>query len=123
MEGGEQRLDQCPVKFHRSATVRFDPWHKSRAMSPTKVFLSIARGDAEAHAIRRKAHQDVADWLFKNSQTYGLPDSIGSLDEVQRETLQSLYEGQNVRRLLTIFARDAYGCFAGYKVARERMLD
>lgn len=65
-------------------------------MSPTKVFLSIARGDAEAHSVKQNAHQNVVDWLFKNAQTYGLPDSVEGLDEVQRETLQSLYEGENV---------------------------
>lgn len=65
-------------------------------MSPKKVFISIASGDAEAHTVKQKAHQNVAEWLKKNAQTYGLPEDVGALDDVQRETLQSLYEGENV---------------------------
>jgi hypothetical protein len=82
-------------------------------MSPTKVFISIARGDAEAHSIKQKAHQDVAEWLKKNGKTYGLPEDVIGLDDVQRETLQSLYEGENVSvTVLITFALDADECFA-----------
>jgi hypothetical protein len=70
-------------------------------MSPTKVYLSIARGDSDLHAAKQRAHQEVVDWLKKNGPTYGLASTVEELDGVQRETLQSLFEGENVSRLLS----------------------
>lgn len=67
-------------------------------MSPTKVYLSIARGDPDIYAAKQKAHGEVVGWLKKNGPTYGLADAVADLDSVQRETLQSLFEGENVSR-------------------------
>ncbi|KAJ9112586.1 hypothetical protein QFC19_000605 [Naganishia cerealis] len=64
-------------------------------MTATRVYLSIARGDAETYAAKANAHQEVTDWLKKNAVNYGLSDTIDQLDDVQRETLQSLFEGEN----------------------------
>ncbi|KAJ9123804.1 hypothetical protein QFC24_003580 [Naganishia onofrii] len=64
-------------------------------MASTQVYLAIARGDATAHSAAVKAHQEVADWLKKNASNYGLPNTIHELDDVQKETVQSMYEGEN----------------------------
>lgn len=87
--------------------------------------MSIARGDAEAHTVKQKAHQDVVEWLSKNAQTYGLPGNISDLDEVQRETLQSMYEGENVSvRSYGCSLLDADKYYATVnKVARETVSD
>lgn len=77
-------------------------------MAPTRVYLSIARGDSAAHSAAVKAHQQVADWLAKNASNYGLPDTIHELDDVQKETLQSMYEGENVSDHPCVF-RDFFG--------------
>lgn len=73
-------------------------FHQSIRMAPTQVYLSVARGDANAHSAAVKAHQEVADWLKKNASNYGLPNTIHELDDVQKETVQSMYEGENVSR-------------------------
>lgn len=72
-------------------------------MSPTKVYLSIARGDSELHAAKQRAHQEVTDWLKRNGPNYGLPETVKELDDVQRETLQSLFEGENVSHISLSF--------------------
>ncbi|KAJ9107423.1 hypothetical protein QFC21_000874 [Naganishia friedmannii] len=64
-------------------------------MAPTRVYLSIARGDSTAYSSAVKAHQEVTDWLSKNASNYGLPVTMLELDEVQKETVQSMYEGEN----------------------------
>ncbi|KAJ9123121.1 hypothetical protein QFC22_001312 [Naganishia vaughanmartiniae] len=64
-------------------------------MAPTRVYLSLARGDTAAQSAAIQAHQEVVDWLKKNASNYGLPDTIPELDDVQKETVQTMYEGEN----------------------------
>jgi hypothetical protein len=61
-----------------------------------KVYLDIARGDAAAHSKLVDQHHHVVSWLSAQHASYGLPATITELDEIQRETLQSLYEDNNV---------------------------
>lgn len=72
--------------------------------------MSIARGDPDVYAVKQKAHQEVVEWLKKNGATYGLPDAVGDLDDVQRETLQSLFEGENVSHCLASSVLVKMGC-------------
>lgn len=73
-----------------------------------KVFLDLARGSKVDHAALVKDHEDVKSWLIANASSYGLPEDLGALDDVGRETFIELYEGANVRaHLLSENALDA----------------
>lgn len=61
-----------------------------------KVFLDIAKGDSIIQARNLAAFQTVSNWLSAQHASYGLPSTLTELDDVQKETLQSVYEGSNV---------------------------
>ncbi len=61
-----------------------------------KVYLDIARGNIEHHVELSEHHQRLSEWLNAQHASYGLPPTVEELDEVQRETLQSLFEDANV---------------------------
>lgn len=61
-----------------------------------KVYLDIAHGNVDRHAELTHHHQRVVAWLNAQHTSYGLPSTVAELDEIQRETLQGLYEDTNV---------------------------
>lgn len=67
--------------------------------SPIQVYVEISIGSAVEYAKQVAQYQLVVSWLDKNHATYSLPPHIAELNEVERETVDSLYAGENVGRV------------------------
>jgi hypothetical protein len=55
------------------------------------VSLTFASGDQQAFDAQNTSHSDLKTWLQQTGPSYGLPDSLSELNEVGKETLESLY--------------------------------
>mmetsp|Transcript_36570 Transcript_36570/g.65438 ORF Transcript_36570/g.65438 Transcript_36570/m.65438 type:complete len:239 (-) Transcript_36570:92-808(-) len=58
---------------------------------PSQVFLDIDIGDAGAFAAADAAHKRATAFLAEVGAQYGLPDTVGSLSEEQKEILSDAY--------------------------------
>lgn len=73
-----------------------------------KAYLEIGIGDRTAYASALKVYEDAQDWLSQRASSYSLPSKLEDLDDVQLETLASIY----VRHLLAPIQRYSDGTFS-----------
>lgn len=60
-----------------------------------RVKLTFASGDVQRYDAELAAHTNLVKWLESTgSVSYGLPQTLNELDDVGKETLESLYPNE-----------------------------
>lgn len=85
----------------------------SLALMTTRCYIDFAAGDIAIYTAEVEAYEALAGWLTKNGANYGLPAELDELDEVARETLAAVYEGDTKVRLHSLLSMSsAHRCIA-----------